>query len=153
MANREIYPGGIYPLQGDIESTAGQNSVAVTGIQGTPVVNTPPQTGQLLVMGGDGQWHPEDPVVSGTDEVGTTPTKPPVQVAGIDGGGLVQELKTDPYGQLQVVSPTLLEALALLTSELRAMKTALIALDNTLVPRDFDATSYSDSTNSETALP
>ena len=152
MANREI-TSTVYPLEGDVQSEAGQQNVTVTGIQNTPFAPDAPQTGQIPVMGGDGQWHPEDPVVSGTDEVGTTPTKAPVQVAGVDGSGLVQELKTDPYGQLQIGSPILLEALINLTNEIRALKTAIIALDNMLNPRDFDASSYADLTNTETALP
>lgn len=43
----------------------------------------------------------EDPVVSGTDAVGTAPTENPVQVAGIDDGDLVRELRTDTYGSLR----------------------------------------------------
>lgn len=43
MANREIFPGGIYPLEGDVESTAGLPTVKVVGIQGTLV--QPPDFG------------------------------------------------------------------------------------------------------------
>lgn len=152
MANREI-TSTIYPLTGDVVSEAGQQTVTVEGIQTIPVDPATPDAGQILVMNTDGTWHPEDPVVSGTDPVGSPPTENPVQVAGVDNNGLVQELKTDPNGQLQVGSPSLLEALVYLTQEIRALKSVIIALDNTLFPRDFDAPSYSDLTNSETELP
>jgi hypothetical protein len=46
--NREIFPGGIYPLQGDVTSQAGANDVVVTGIQNTPVDPTPPLDQQVL---------------------------------------------------------------------------------------------------------
>ena len=46
--NREIYPGGLYPLIGDVESQAGDNSVKVTGLQGIPLVNTPPDDRQVI---------------------------------------------------------------------------------------------------------
>lgn len=55
--NREIFPGGIYPLQGDVSSQAGSPTVTVTGIQNIPVSITPPLTGQVL-QGGSGAWAP-----------------------------------------------------------------------------------------------
>jgi hypothetical protein len=35
--NREIYPGGIYPLQGDLLSQAGNTNVRVVGLEGIPI--------------------------------------------------------------------------------------------------------------------
>lgn len=46
--NREIFPGGVYPLQGDVQSTAGSSTVTVTGIQNIPVSTVPPTDGQVL---------------------------------------------------------------------------------------------------------
>lgn len=46
--NREIYPGGLYPLSGDIASTPGSPSVAVTGIQGVPVQAVTFNGGEVL---------------------------------------------------------------------------------------------------------
>lgn len=144
MANREIVPGGIYPLLGDVESIAGQNTVTVTGIQTTPVAPDAPQTGQLLVMGADGEWHPEDPVVSGTDAVGTAPSKAPVQVAGIDDTGLVREIKTDQFGKVQTNSQSNNERIELLIREVRALKSAVIALDETQRDSDYSSALFAD---------
>lgn len=44
------------------------------------------------------------------------------------------------------------ELLQQLILEVRAMKTAVIALDNTAYPEDFEAPSYSDQTTSETSI-
>lgn len=49
--NREIVGGGgatIYPLVGDVTSTAGNNTVSVTGIQGIPVLPSFPNGGEVL---------------------------------------------------------------------------------------------------------
>jgi hypothetical protein len=46
--NREIFPGGVYPLEGDVTSTAGSSSVSVTGIQNVPVSPIPPTDQQVL---------------------------------------------------------------------------------------------------------
>lgn len=129
---------------GDATSTAGQNTVTVTGIQTTPVAPDAPQTGQLLVMNKDGSWHPEDPVVSGTDSVGTTPSKPPVQVAGIDDIGLVREIKTNQLGEIQTNSQSNNERIELLIREVRSMKAAVIALDETLKDADYSSTLFAD---------
>ena len=37
MANREIVPNSLYPLQGDVISTAGSSTALVEGIQGVPI--------------------------------------------------------------------------------------------------------------------
>lgn len=102
MANRQNIPQSIYPIVGDVESTTGDANITVVGIQKTPFAADPPQTGQVPVMGSDGVWHPEDPVVSGPDEPGTDSSKPPVQVGGIDDGNLVRELRIDTYGGLRI---------------------------------------------------
>lgn len=46
--NREIVPGGLYPLQGDVQSTAGNNKARVIGIQNIPVSNAVPNDGDVL---------------------------------------------------------------------------------------------------------
>lgn len=68
--NREIFPGGVYPLQGDVQSQAGASKVTVTGIQNVPVASTPPATGQVLIAG-TGGYAP-----------GTLPANQNVQVNG-----------------------------------------------------------------------
>jgi hypothetical protein len=50
--NREIIvPGGagLYPLQGDVQSTAGNNTAKVIGVQGVPV--------QALTLSGGMSWQ------------------------------------------------------------------------------------------------
>jgi hypothetical protein len=37
--NREIYPGGLYPLTGDVQSIVGNSKVTVIGIQGVPLLD------------------------------------------------------------------------------------------------------------------
>lgn len=125
MSNQQIFPNSTYPGQGDIATTPGSPQTTVTGIQQTPVDPTPPQPQQLLVMGSDGQWHPEDPVVSGPDNVGSSASKPPVQIGGIDDGSLVRELRVDSSGTL--VSSSIENLLKQLVAELR--KTNLILMD------------------------
>lgn len=125
MPNSQIYPASPYPGTGDISTTTGSPLTIVTGIQSVPVDPTTPQPQQLLVMGSDGQWHAEDPVVSGPDSPGSVSSKPPVQVAGIDDGNLVRELRLDSSGT--VVSTNLEKLLMLLISEVR--KTNLILRD------------------------
>lgn len=53
--NREITGGGgasVYPLTGDVTSTPGQGPVAVTGIQGIPVITSFPSGGEVLTYDG-----------------------------------------------------------------------------------------------------
>lgn len=141
MANRQNLPQSVYPLTGDIKSTTGDPKVTVTGIQKTPFASDQPLPGQIPVMNTDGSWHPEDPVVSGTDAPGTTPTKNPVQVAGIDEGNLVRELRTDTYGSLRALRVE--ELLAILILEVRALKAATIS-DKPVFDEDFVADNFSD---------
>jgi hypothetical protein len=60
--NREcIVPGGagIYPLTGDVTSTAGNALVVVTGIQGIPVSASLPSAGSVLQYSVAGnRWEP-----------------------------------------------------------------------------------------------
>lgn len=60
--NREIViPGGagIYPLQGDVQSQAGSSRVQVVGIQGTPVLDTFFNGGEVLEYNPNtNQWTP-----------------------------------------------------------------------------------------------
>jgi len=53
--NREIVGGGgasIYPLQGDVESTAGSSTVTVVGLQTIPVAVSFPSGGEVLTYDG-----------------------------------------------------------------------------------------------------
>jgi hypothetical protein len=60
--NREIVnPGGagIYPITGDVQSTAGNQLVVVTGLQGIPLESTFPLSGQVLEYNGNtNNWEP-----------------------------------------------------------------------------------------------
>lgn len=153
MANNQIFPASPYPGAGDIATSPGSPLTTVTGLQHIPVDPATPQPQQLLVMGSDGVWHPEDPVVSGTDAVGTAPSRPPVQVGGTD-NVVVRELLLDPQGAVVVSSLSGLgEQIQILIQEIRALKTATIGLDSTLNPADFEAPSYTDQTASDYILP
>ena len=46
--NREIYPGGIYPLAGDVQSQTGNNLVTVIGINSLSVGNPLMYGGEVL---------------------------------------------------------------------------------------------------------
>ena len=52
MANREIVQSGggagIYPLTGDVLSTAGNSQVRVVGLRGTPLSSSFPSAGAVL---------------------------------------------------------------------------------------------------------
>jgi hypothetical protein len=60
--NREcIQPGGagIYPLIGDVTSSAGNNRVAVTGLQSIPLSSTTPLPGSgIEYNANNSQWEP-----------------------------------------------------------------------------------------------
>lgn len=60
--NREIViPGGagVYPLTGDVQSTAGSPQVKVVGIQGFPVESGVPLPGAVITFNqNDAQWEP-----------------------------------------------------------------------------------------------
>ena len=140
--NRQIYPNSLSPLTGDVASTIGSPTATVTGIQGQQVDPTTPQAQQLLVYGSDGVWHPEDPVVSGTDAPGSPSSKNPVQVAGIDDGNLVRELRTDPYGSLR--SLAIEEKLDTLILLMRALIAAVIT-DLPVNDSEFKADNFQDS--------
>jgi hypothetical protein len=126
MPNSQIFPQSTYPITGDVQSTPGDPTVRVQGFQKTPVSSTPPQDGQVYVYVADiNQWVAADPIVSGPNAPGTTPTANPVQVGGSDDGNLVRELRLDSSGT--VVSTNLEKLLMLLISEVR--KTNLILMD------------------------
>jgi hypothetical protein len=57
MANRETYPSALSPIQGDAVANAGATLVKVVGIQGFPVVSTPPTINNTLVFNGT-SWVP-----------------------------------------------------------------------------------------------
>jgi hypothetical protein len=60
--NREIViPGGagVYPLTGDVQSTAGSSTVRVVGLQGLPLENIIPNPGAFLVFNqNNAEWEP-----------------------------------------------------------------------------------------------
>lgn len=152
MANAQTFPQSLYPLNGDVVSTTGNPEVTVTGIQTTAVSAQPPKNGQLLIYDQvQKEYIPGDPIVSGPDAPGSAPSVNPVQVAGVDSGGLVRELQTDTSGSLYLAGVE--QRLDSVIQELRAMKIAIIALDNTLNPSDFEAASYTDLSTAEIAIP
>lgn len=77
-----------------------QTSVPVANLSSVPGTN-----GQLL-FNNSGAVGAEDPVVSGPDAVGASPTKPPVQVSGIGADGFVHRFLLDNSGDLNVIFPT-----------------------------------------------
>lgn len=127
--------GQIYP---NYESPTGN-------LQGVPVSPQSPGNGQLLIYSAPANTYiPGDPVVSGPNPVGTPPTANPVQIGGQGADGNVHEIQTDVLGNVRIDASTLLDALQQILYELRAIKTVLMGMDNTLLPQDFDAASYSD---------
>lgn len=59
MANREIYPGGAYPLEGDVTSTPGSPNVTVTGLQNVPLSSAVLNGGETLTYSGNtNTWSP-----------------------------------------------------------------------------------------------
>lgn len=139
--NRQSYPNSVFPLTGDVTSTTGESGVVVEGIQKTPFSPDPPQTGQIPVMNSDGSWHPEDPVVSGTDAVGNSPTKNPVQIAGIDEATLVREIRTDSHGGIRAV--TLEELMQTNIAVCKALLAAFLESNN-LPDSDYDPQNYTE---------
>jgi hypothetical protein len=51
--NREIYPGSIYPLMGDVVSTAGVNKVTVAALRNITLDFTTPDDGAAIVYDAD----------------------------------------------------------------------------------------------------
>jgi hypothetical protein len=139
--NRETYPASQSPLTGDISGPAGATSVTVTGWQTYPVASTEPEPQQIMVFGSDGVWHPEDPIVSGPDPVGSpssnTDGTNPVQIAGVTTGNIVQELKLDTAGG--ITSIPIQELLLKIWVELRGVKKAVMNLDSTVLDADYTA--------------
>jgi hypothetical protein len=144
MSNQQIFPQSTYPISGDVQSTPGSPAVVVQGIQTAPVINQYPLNGQILIFDGPtNRYIPGDPIVSGTDPVGTPPSRPPVQIGGVDDGNLVREFRTDTNGavELSMTDRTLLENILL---EIRAMKQAIIDQDNTARDSDYAPDNFID---------
>lgn len=140
MSNQQTFPQSIYPIDGDVESQVGNPNVMVTGIQGTPVAALIPTDGEILIYNqATNQYIPGDPIVSGPDPVGSTPSVNPVQVAGIDDGDLVRELRTDSYGAIR--SLRIEQLLYAILLELRALK-ALTMQDKSVNDRDYDSDQF-----------
>lgn len=73
--NREIFPGGIYPLTGDVNSTSGQQKVIVVGLQNIPVSGAAPADRNFLQYSqGDKQWEPTSFTLSLTVQTGNYTT-------------------------------------------------------------------------------
>jgi hypothetical protein len=151
MSNQQTFPQSVYPIDGDVASKPGDSNVTVTGIQKTPVAAQIPTDGEILIYNqAANEYIPGDPIVSGPDPTGGPPSSAnPVQVAGIDEGNFVRELRTDTYGSLRMLNVE--DKLDVLIGEIRAMKTAILALDNTTNPADFEGSSYL--VSSQTVLP
>lgn len=140
--NRQNLPQAISPINGDVESSIGSPDVVVTGIQQTPVSSTPPQDGQVYVYVAElGMWVAADPIVSGPNAPGTTPTANPVQVAGIDDSNLVREIRTDSYGSLRALNQE--EKLDQIIYLLRALLAATVA-DKQVDDSEFATDNFTD---------
>ncbi len=92
--NREIIQpsgAGIYPLTGDVTSTAGNALVAVTGLQGTPVAVSLFSGGEILEYNiNTNQWTPTlrasiqvDNVTVSDDYLITVDLNNPITVDGV----------------------------------------------------------------------
>lgn len=88
MANREIYPGGIYPLTGDVQSQAGNTGVRVVGLQGIAIADDFVENGDALIYQSDTHnWVP-------------TPINSTIQVNGVP-------VSDDPFISVNVAKPIL----------------------------------------------
>jgi len=57
--NREIFPGGLYPLQGDVQSQAGNQNATVVGIRGKTVDNVVLIGGEVIEFNPNtNMWEP-----------------------------------------------------------------------------------------------
>lgn len=128
-------PGQIFP-----------NYEAPTGnLQGTPVSPQAPSDGNILIYSGPANTYiPGDPIVSGPDPVGNTPSSNPVQIGGEGPNQTVTEIQTDTTGKLEIDTTLLLDIFQQILFELRAIKNVLISMDNTLLPQDFESSNYID---------
>jgi len=137
--NREIVgtSGTIYPLTGDVTSTAGQPTVAVTGIQTIPVINQVPKVGQILIADqstGTLQYIPGDPIVSGPNSTNTLSTSNPIQIAGVDNNGIVRGLTSNPSGELNVIDSPLIELNKLIWIDIQNIENFLESLVQNKTP-------------------
>lgn len=79
---------------------ANANAISLRGVA---LFNQAPQEGQLLIYDTTtSSYVPGDPIVSGPDAPGATPTRPPVQIGGVNGSGNVTRILTDNSGNLGV---------------------------------------------------
>jgi hypothetical protein len=65
--NREVVAGGgagIYPLQGDVKSVAGNNSVTVVGLEGISILGSPVDGDCLTYSVRKNRWIPEGGTLS-----------------------------------------------------------------------------------------
>ena len=142
MANRETFPANQSPLTGDISGPAGATSVTVTGLQQVPFQAGPYQDGQIAIYNAAAnQWLVGDPVVSGPNAVGTAPSRPPVQIAGVDPTGLVQEIQTDTAGGIQE-SAEMRDLLRDILNQLKALTRAVVNLDSQANDADYVADQF-----------
>lgn len=59
MANRQIYPSSLFPLQGDLSAVAGATSVEVVGLQDIPIAANPLTDGAVptyVAINNDIEW-------------------------------------------------------------------------------------------------
>lgn len=57
--NRESFPGGVYPLIGDVVSQAGNSTVQVVGLLGVPITSTFLNGGEVLEYNPNtNNWEP-----------------------------------------------------------------------------------------------
>lgn len=57
--NREVFPGGVYPLTGDVVSQAGHTTVQVVGLLGVPITSTFLNGGEVLEYNPNtNNWEP-----------------------------------------------------------------------------------------------
>lgn len=71
--NREVFPGGIYPLSGDVQSTAGSNTVRVIGLSGISLSGVPTTQNQVYAFD----------VNSGTFLITSIPVNQSIQCNGV----------------------------------------------------------------------
>jgi hypothetical protein len=133
-------------------SSAIVNYGSTPGASAVPAVNAF-ITNTVAVSGSvaqSGTWSVTEPSIGA---IGSAIPSYGVQIAGANGTNL-QSVAVDSLGR-QILADTGGEAdiLASILYEIRAMKTAIVALDNTANPVDFEAASYYDAITGETALP
>ena len=98
--NLDTIDAAVTAVQTSVATAA--TSVNAMSINGTPIYPQAPAPGQILIFDeATGDYVPGDPIVSGPDEPGVAPTRPPVQIGAFDGTN-VQRVASDIDGHLQV---------------------------------------------------